>query len=114
MKILRIIRGGFLGDSSSSRFEVLVAEILTGYFNNAMQPVVCLISSNQIIRPNETLSGVLLMKTERYSSEERVFAGILDATDEELNVLNRAGYKVRDLRAITLATFLKGVGIDFQ
>ena len=42
---------------------------------------------------------------------DAVFAGILEASDEEIDVLRDAGYTFRDLRTVTSVAFLKDVGV---
>src|SRR5581483_8596546 len=98
MRVLKAIRGGIAYSLEPSRhavrFEVEEAEIMTGYFKNAMQPVVCLIKQNRIVQPNETLAGKLQQSTDRYGREDAAFVGILDASDEEMQVLRDAAYTV--------------------
>ncbi|MGA2329896.1 MAG: hypothetical protein ABSH05_26930 [Bryobacteraceae bacterium] len=88
---------------------VVVAEIVRGYFSNTMAPLVCLMNDGRFTTPEKGMIDFCNL----YSGNTTGFVGILEASDEEINVLRDAGYKrLHDLRTATLAAFLEEHGLS--
>lgn len=123
MKLLRLGRGASFNERLEDRvaIRVLRGSVVTGYLEER-SPVLCVEEvkhsftekkTEAILIPVTTgIDGVLKFPSsgeDLYLGTGAVFAGLIEATDEEIDVLRQAGYRVRDLRNVRLADFLKGL-----
>jgi hypothetical protein len=123
MKLLRLGRGASFNERLEDRvaIRVLRGSVVTGYLEER-SPVLCVgevkhsftkKKTEAILIPVTTgIDGVLKFPSsaeDLYLGTGAVFAGLIEATDEGIDVLRQAGYRVRDLRNVRLADFLKGL-----
>ena len=108
MKLLRIARNIRVTDTDRTLLlSVCETSVLTGYFARSMRPMLCIDIEKKIIPPTEKLNANLPPKEKMAFQERWVFAGIIEATDEEISVLRvEGGYEIRDLRATSIVEFL--------
>lgn len=109
LKLLRVARNDRLTSDRDSivRLSVCKASVLTGYFERSMRRMLCIDGENRLIPPTGKLNAKL-PRVEKYQFGEKwVFAGVTEATDQELSVLQgEGGYEIRDLRTASIAEFL--------
>jgi hypothetical protein len=124
MKLLKLGRQILLREQLAIAICVRRGSLVTGYLKEN-PPVLCIEeirgSARQereavLIPLSTSIDEILKFDSgERYySGDQDVFAGVIESTDEEINALREAGYRVRDLRNVRLVDFLKDLEYGFR
>jgi hypothetical protein len=109
LRLLRAARNDRLASDGDGvvRLSVCKASILTGYFESSMRPMLCIDGENRIVPPTEKLDANLPPVEKFQFGAQWVFAGVIEATDEEIAVLRgEGGYQIRDLRTESVSDLL--------
>lgn len=94
---------------------VHTAEILARDDGGALRPLVCLteVASDALVKSAPPFHKMLPPPLGApappgpYGSPAEFFEGILEGTDEELQIVRGGGYRLSDLRTVSLVDFLK-------